>query len=358
MATNLSEVDLGNNSLAVIGNGAFGTLSEYLPESVGRVLIVHQPPLTVQADALKEELLARGFETLLAEVPDAEGSKRVEVASFLWQIMGQANFTRNDLIIGIGGGAVTDLAGFVAATWLRGISTILVPTTVLGMVDASIGGKTGINTNEGKNLVGAFHAPHAVIIDPLLIGDLSKNEILTGFAEVIKYGFIARPAMLDLMENSFEASVTPGTEEFQSLLFDSISVKAEITAEDFRESGRREYLNYGHTLGHAIEFAERYKWRHGAAISVGMVYAATLSNAIGRLSTAELDRTRSILEQFSLPTSYPLGRWNTLLAGMKRDKKSRGDVLRFVVLDGFGSPGILTGPEEHLLYTVWQDVGS
>lgn len=358
MVTDLKEIDLGNSSLAVIGNGAFKTIGEYISDSVSRVLIVHQPPLSGAADSLKSELEAAGIQALIAEVPDAEGAKRIEVASFLWQIMGQSNFTRNDLIIGIGGGAVTDLAGFVASTWLRGISSILIPTTVLGMVDASIGGKTGINTNEGKNLVGAFHAPDRVIIDPLLIGDLSNNEILTGFAEVIKYGFIAKPEMLDLIENNFEAAITPGSEEFESLLFDSISVKAEITSADFREAGRREYLNYGHTLGHAIEFAERYKWRHGAAISVGMVYAATLSNAIGRLSSAELDRTRSILEMFTLPTTYPIGRWNTLLAGMKRDKKSRGDVLRFVVLDGFGNPGILTGPEEHLLFTVWQDVGS
>ncbi len=146
---------------------------------------------------------------LLAEIPDAEAAKRVEVAAFCWQIMGQTDFTRSDVVVGLGGGATTDLAGFVAATWLRGIDVIQLPTTVLGMVDAAVGGKTGINTAEGKNLVGAFHAPRAVLCDLDVLDDLPRNELLAGYAEVVKAGFIAEPEILDLVEADVDAATDP-----------------------------------------------------------------------------------------------------------------------------------------------------
>jgi len=176
----------------VVGRGVVVELGDALGPNVRKVLVVHAPTLGARAAALREELGDR-FEVLLAEVPDAEAGKRIEVAAFCWQILGQADFTRSDAIVGLGGGAITDLAGFVAGTWLRGVRVVQVPSTVLGMVDAAVGGKTGINTNEGKNLVGVFHAPAAVLCDLELLDTLPRNEILAGFAEIVKAGFIRYP---------------------------------------------------------------------------------------------------------------------------------------------------------------------
>ena len=294
---------------------------------------------------------------LLAEIPDAEDAKRIEVAAFCWQIMGQTDFTRTDAVIGLGGGASTDLAGFVAATWLRGIKLVQVPTSVLGMVDASIGGKTGINTSEGKNLVGSFYAPAAVIVDLDTLDTIPRNEILAGFAEIVKAGFIAEPEILDIIEADVDRVTDPTTPEFRRVVELAIALKARVVGADFKEGGLREILNYGHTLGHAIEHAERYRWRHGAAISVGMVFAAELARLTGSLSDDVVDRHRSILKSLTLPIDYPVGRWQTLLATMQRDKKTRAGMLRFIVLDGLALPTVLEAPDESMLFLAYQEVG-
>jgi 3-dehydroquinate synthase len=341
----------------IVGRDILGEVHSQLGPGVKQILIVHQATLGAAAARLRESLLG-DYQVLLAEVPDAEAAKRVEVAAFCWQIMGQADFNRSDAVIGFGGGAVTDLAGFVAATWLRGVALIDIPTTVLGMVDAAIGGKTGINTAEGKNLVGAFYAPKAVIVDLATLGTLDRTEILAGFGEVVKYGFIAEPEILELIEADVDRATDPESEEFRRIVELSIGIKADVVGEDFTEKGRREILNYGHTLGHAIEHAERYQWRHGAAVSVGMMFAAELARLSGRLPDAVADRHRSVLESLTLPTSYPAGRWETLLATMQRDKKTRGSMLRFIVLDDIARPTILAGPEPSLLFAAYQEIAS
>jgi 3-dehydroquinate synthase len=348
----------GQNPYPVlIGNGLRNSIAESLPDGVRKVLVVHPPTLAVAAAELREGL-SGSVEVLLAEIPDAEAGKRVEVAAFCWQVMGQADFTRTDAVIGFGGGATTDVAGFVAATWLRGVRLIQVPTTLLGMVDASVGGKTGINTNEGKNLVGSFYAPHAVIADLDTLTALPRNEILAGFAEVVKCGFIAEPEILQTIEADLDAATNPESPQFRRMVELSIGIKARVVGEDFTEQGLREILNYGHTLGHAIEHTERYQWRHGAAVSIGMVYAAELARLNGRLSDAVVERHRSILESLSLPVSYPVGRWQTLLSIMQRDKKTRGGMLRFIVLDDIARPTILQAPEPSLMFAAYQEIGS
>ncbi|WP_029144234.1 3-dehydroquinate synthase [Microbacterium luticocti] len=333
-------------------------LPAVVPEGAAKLLLVHQPSMATAAEQLREALAATGRQVLLAEIPDAEAGKRIEVASFCWQILGQADLTRSDAVIGFGGGAVTDLAGFVAATWLRGVDVIQLPTTVLGMADAAVGGKTGINTNEGKNLVGAFWTPRAVICDLDLLDSLSANERVAGFAEVVKAGFIRHPEILDLVEADPQAAVDPGSDAFRRCMELAIGMKAQVVGQDLREAGLREMLNYGHTLGHAIEYAERYQWRHGAAISVGMMYAAELSRLAGRLDDAAVDRHRDILTSLGLPTTYRAGAWQQLLATMRRDKKARGSMLRFVVLDGIGRPTVMQAPDESLLYAAYQEIGS
>ena len=332
----------------IVGRGLLATLHDRIPLTAAKALIVHAPTLGAVAEGLREALAGR-VEVLLAEVPDAEAAKRVEVAAFCWQVMGQTD--------GLGGGATTDLAGFVAATWLRGVPLIQVPTTVLGMVDAAVGGKTGINTAEGKNLVGAFYAPRVVLADLDLLGTLPQNEILAGFAEVAKCGFIADPVILDLLEADVTVATDPSSEVFRELVERAIAVKARVVSEDFTEQGQREILNYGHTLGHAIEHAERYRWRHGAAIAIGMVYVAELAHLAGSLSAEAVDRHRRILASLTLPTGYPLGRWKTLLATMQRDKKARAGMLRFIVLDDIARPRVLNGTDESMLFAAYQEVG-
>jgi 3-dehydroquinate synthase len=342
----------------VVGRGLLESLPAKLGERVRRVLVIHPRALRLTGDTVRDELEAAGFTALTAEIPDAEEGKHIQVAAFCWQVLGQNDFTRSDAIVAVGGGAVTDLAGFVAATWLRGVKVIHMPTSLLGMVDASVGGKTGINTAEGKNLVGSFHPPAAVLVDLDTLQTLPKNELISGMAEVIKCGFIADPVILDLLENKTEAAVDAGSDVVRELIERAISVKANVVSQDLKESGLREILNYGHTLGHAIELVERYSWRHGAAVSVGMMFAAELSRSVGRLSDADADRHRTILESLGLPITYRRDRWQGLLDGMRRDKKSRGDLLRFVVLDGIAKPGILDVPDTSLLFAAYQEIAS
>jgi 3-dehydroquinate synthase len=342
----------------VVGNGLLGRLPGVLGERVRRVLVIHPRALRITGEAVREELAGAGFTAVAAEIPDAEEGKHIQVAAFCWQVLGQNDFTRSDAVVAVGGGAVTDVAGFVAATWLRGVRVVHIPTSLLGMVDAAVGGKTGINTAEGKNLVGAFHPPAAVLADMDALQTLPRNELVTGMAEVVKCGFIADPRILELVEQNTDDVADPASAVVRELVERAIAVKAEVVSADLRESGRREHLNYGHTLAHAIELAERYSWRHGAAVSVGLVYAAELARMVGRLDDATADRHRSILEALGLPVTYRGDRWAALLDGMRRDKKSRGDLLRFVVLDGVGRPGILDVPDTSLLFAAYQEIAS
>jgi 3-dehydroquinate synthase len=290
------------------------------------------------------------------EIPDGEDAKTLPVAGFCWDVLGQAGFTRSDAIVGLGGGATTDLAGWVAASWLRGVKVIQVPTTLAGMVDAAIGGKTGINTDNGKNLVGAFYPPAGVLCDLNTLETLPPNDYLAGLAEVIKCGFIADPEILTLIEGDPAGAGLPGNPAERELIERSVRIKAQVVAQDLTEKGLREILNYGHTLGHAIEKAERYRWRHGAAISIGLVYAAALGRALGRLDDATADRHRTILAATGLPTGYRPDAFGSLLETMRLDKKARGNRLRFVVLDGLARPVTVDDPDPAVLVAAYSEV--
>ncbi len=281
------------------------------------------------------------------------------MAARLWGVLGQAGFTRTDVVVGVGGGAVTDLAGFVAASWLRGVAVIQVPTTLAGMVDAAVGGKTGINIDEGKNLVGAFHPPAAVLCDTDTLRTLPPAELLPGMAEVVKHGFIADPRTLELIEADPVLAVDPTGPVLPELVERSVRVKAHVVTQDLRESSLREILNYGHTFGHAVEQVEGYRWRHGSAVSVGLVYAAALGRLSGRTPEDLARRHTDVLASLGLPVRYPDvagDRWPALLTAMSRDKKTRGATLRFVVLDGLAQPGRLEGPSEDLLRAAYREV--
>ncbi len=342
----------------VVGEHLLDQLSSLVGAAAEQVLVVHPGSLADLAAEVERQLLAAGKAVVLAAVPDGEAAKTLEGAAALWSLLGRRAFTRSDVVVGLGGGAATDLAGYVAAGWLRGVRVVQVPTTLLGMVDAAVGGKTGVNTAEGKNLVGAFHPPAGVLCDLSVLATLPAAELVSGMAEVVKAGLVADPHILEVVEEVSGRVLEPGSAALREVVERSIRVKAEVVSQDLRESGRREILNYGHTLGHAIEKVEDFRWRHGEAVSVGLVFAAELAHAVGRLGADDVARHRDLLGGLGLPVAYDGSRWPELLTAMRVDKKARGAVLRFVVLDGIGRPGRLDGPAEDLLADVFGKVSS
>ena len=338
----------------VVGHGLLGELAGML-QGAQRVAVVHPAALVATAEAIRDDLQAQQFEAHTIEVPDGEASKDLKVAAYLWDVLGHVGFTRTDAVVSVGGGATTDLAGFVAATWLRGVAVVHVPTTLLAMVDAAVGGKTGVNTAAGKNLVGAFHPPAGVLCDLTALETLPRNDYISGLAEVVKVGFTHDPEILRLLERDAAGARTPEGPHTRELVERAIAVKAAVVSDDLTEQGARETLNYGHTLGHAIEKVEDYRWRHGAAVSVGLVFVAELGRLAGRLDDETAARHRAVLESLGLPTSYA-GDWSKLLAAMRIDKKSRADRLRFVVLDALAKPRILDDPDPGLLVAAYEEV--
>ena len=333
----------------VVGHDLAGHLPAMLGEAVQRVAFLYDGTLGELAQPIVDSLVDC-YDVLALGLPPGEGGKNAGVVTDLWEALGAAGFTRSDVVVTFGGGATTDLGGFVAATWLRGVRVIHLPTTLLGMVDAAVGGKTGINTAEGKNLVGAFHSPRAVLCDLDTLATLPPEDHVAGLAEVVKCGFIADPRILELVEADGGAAARDHRSPvLAELVRRAVEVKADVVSADLREQGRREFLNYGHTLAHAIELGEDFRWRHGDAVAVGMVFAAELARAAGRLSADDVARHRRVLLALGLPTTYRQDRWPQLLEAMGRDKKTRGSMLRFVLLDGVGSPGRLEGPDPALL---------
>ncbi len=346
----------------LIGTGLLGELPAMLGEAVRRVAVIHPRALAATGEAVREDLAGQGYDAQAIEIPDGEEAKLAPVAQFCWQVLGRTGFTRSDAVVTVGGGSTTDMGGFVAATWLRGVRVVHLPTTLLAMVDAAVGGKTGMNTSEGKNLVGAFHEPAGVLCDLAALETLPHHELVSGLAEVVKCGFIADPRILELVEGDPRAAVDPGSPVLRELVERAVRVKAEVVSADLRETGGglghpgREALNYGHTLGHAIERAERYTYRHGAAVAVGMTFVAELARLAGRLDEATAERHRSVLALVGLPTSYRGAGWNELLDAMRLDKKTRGDRLRFVVLEALARPAVLTAPDPALLTAAFAEV--
>ncbi|XAS75485.1 3-dehydroquinate synthase [Dermatophilaceae bacterium Sec6.4] len=355
---NATTITVGTAYDVVIGNGVLQQLPQVVPAAATRVLLVHAPVLAERAEQLAEALRAAGRRVLVQQLPDAEHAKTVDVMTRLWSVLGEAGFTRSDVIVALGGGATTDLGGFVAASWLRGVGVIQLPSTVLGMVDAAVGGKTGINTPEGKNLVGAFHEPLAVLADLDLLDTLPAPDLAAGLAEVAKCGFIADPQILELIRVDPGAACDPRGDVLPELIHRAVAVKARVVAADLRESSLREILNYGHTFAHAIEQVEHYTWRHGDAVSVGMVYVAELSRRAGLIDAGLVAAHREILTSLGLPTSYRGGRFEELLAAMRRDKKTRGDLLRFVALTGIAQVTRLQGPSDADLRAAYDAVSA
>jgi 3-dehydroquinate synthase len=356
----VTRVDVGGDSpyQVVIGTGVLGELPSLAGPAARAVAVVHPAGLGEIARPVCGVLAAAGYTVHPLEVPAGEAAKDIAVAADLWGRLAEHRLTRADVIVGVGGGATTDLAGFVAATWLRGVRLVLVPTTLLAITDAAIGGKTAVNIAAGKNLVGAFHPPAGVLADLAVLESLPPGDYASGLAEVIKAGFIADPVILDLIEDDPAGAMVPHGRHTRELVERAVRMKAGVTGADPREAGRREILNYGHTLGHAIEKVEGYRIRHGEAVAIGMVYAAELARLAGRLDPITVHRHRRVLTAAGLPTTYLAGAWPVLRPAMAVDKKSRGRALRFVVLEAPGRPVILDDPAEELLTRAYQEVTS
>ena len=336
-----------------IGEGTMNHLPDVLGEGVARVALIHTQPVQRHSDHARTLLRQAGYTVSDIVVPDAEAGKTVDVANGVWRRLGDEGFTRSDAIVGLGGGATTDLAGFIAATWMRGIRYVNCPTSLLAMVDASTGGKTGINTEAGKNLVGSFYTPAGVLADMRTLATLPNDIFIEGLGEVAKSGFIMDPEILRILEDhaselrSFDGAMflDSGLKDVVAELIEhTVGVKAYHVSADLKEAGLREFLNYGHTLGHAIEKLEHFRWRHGNAVAVGCVYAAELSHLLGYIDQDLVDYHRSLLDSLGLPTSWNNGSWSDVLALMHRDKKARGNKLRFVVLESVGHPIHLEDP--------------
>jgi 3-dehydroquinate synthase len=340
----------------VVGTGVLSELPSLLGDQVRNVVVVHAAGLAGIAAPVCQALAGAGYAVRPEPVPDGEAAKDISVAAGLWSQLAAAGVGRSDAIVGVGGGAVTDLAGFVAATWLRGVRVVHVPTTLLGMIDAAVGGKTAINTPDGKNLVGAFYPPAGVLADTRVLASLPSAEYVSGLAEVIKAGFIADPAILDLIEADPGGAVRPGGLHERELIERAIAMKAAVVSADLREAGLRETLNYGHTLGHAIERVENYSIRHGEAVSIGLCFAAAVSRLAGRLDAPTAQRHRTVLASVGLPVRYQADAWPALRKAMTVDKKTRAARLRLVVLDRLAVPGIMTDPPEELLELGYAEV--
>ena len=320
----------------IVGRALLARLDELLPpfEGAQKAVVVTHPSLTDLSATVAESVQRSGLATQVVEVPEGEGSKTLAQAERLYGLLAGAGAHRRDLVVSVGGGVLSDLCGFVAATYHRGMPVVHVPTTLLAQVDAAIGGKTGVNTAHGKNLVGAIHQPVAVVCDIDALRGLPQEELVSGLAEVCKYGFIAAPELLELLEKRAPDILGRDPELLEEIVATCVEIKAAIVARDERESGERAHLNYGHTFGHAIEHYSGL--RHGEAISVGMVCAACLASELGLLEENAVALHRRILGSLGLPITTEL-RIDELEGIWRHDKKYDGEV-RFVVLEGLGRP--------------------
>ena len=349
----------------VIGHDLADRLPGLLGDEVQRVAVVLADALAgVAAPVL--QVLEAAYDVTVLTVPDGERAKTAAVAAACWDALGTAGFTRSDAVVTVGGGATTDLGGFVAATWMRGVRVVHVPTTLLAMVDAAVGGKTGIDTPAGKNLVGSFHEPAGVLCDLATLASLPRAELVAGLGEVVKCGFIADPAVLELVEGHDADAITAdpaGSAVLRELVERAVRVKAEVVGGDLKETGGtgghpgREVLNYGHTLAHAIERTEDYGIRHGEAVAIGCVYVAELAARAGGLDPALVQRHREAFGKVGLPTSYAGADFEDLHRAMLVDKKARGSQLRFVVLRDLATPAVLAGPSMADLRAAYAAIG-
>jgi 3-dehydroquinate synthase len=287
-----------------------------------------------------------GCDVASVMLPDGEAYKTVATMQVILDALVELRANRGVSVIALGGGVVGDMAGFAAACYMRGVDFIQVPTTLLAQVDSSVGGKTGVNHEQGKNLIGAFHQPQVVLIDTDTLGTLPDRELSAGLAEVIKYGAICDAEFFAWLEANMPALITRHPDALEHAIRRCCEIKAEVVAEDERETGRRAILNFGHTFGHAIEQSQGYgEWLHGEAVAAGMIMAAKLSG----LAAADVQRLAALVAAAGLPTAPPGIAADVWMSAMGMDKKVQGKQLRFVLLNAIGDSHVTSDYDESLL---------
>lgn len=329
------ELPGGRSYPVLVGPGAVGELASVVPPGARRVAVVTQASVPVEVDP--------GVEHRVFRIGDGETAKSLSTVEELCSAFAGWGLTRADVVVGVGGGVVTDVAGFAAASYHRGLPVVHVATTLLAQIDAAIGGKTGVNLPEGKNLVGAFWQPAAVLCDTTVLETLPEREMACGLGEMAKYHFLGGDDLGggDLGGGGTAADDGPGL-TLEQRVARCVQIKAEVVAADEREAGRRAVLNYGHTLGHALETTGRYDLRHGEAVAIGLVYAAELARSLGRIDDERVAEHRRVVDGYGLSGSLPAGADpDELMAAMGRDKKAI-DGLTFV-LDGPDGVEVVSG---------------
>ena len=354
-------VDLGPRSYPVhIGAGLLSSLSELLtPLGVGgHVGLVSSAPIHDHYGAtVTAGLEAAGCQVTTSLIPNGEQAKNLETVARLYNTFIQAGLDRSSTLVALGGGVVGDLTGYVAATLFRGIGLVQIPTTMLAMVDSSIGGKTGVNHPLGKNLIGAFHQPLAVIIDPAVLSTLPKREMTSAFSELLKMGAIADHTFFRFLVSNTRAILELADPELVlQAITEACDIKAAVVSEDEREGDRRRILNFGHTLGHALEATLGYgSLRHGEAVAMGMVGAGFISRQITGLSERDYEELLAALEPLDLPKLPPLKR-PAILQYLLHDKKVRRGKLHFVLLEALGRPVITNAVDESLIAAALDEI--
>lgn len=295
--------------------------------------------ISIHGDRALKSLSEADFQALSYSVPSGEASKSPEELWKIYDWLVENRVERGSTIVVIGGGVVGDLAGYAAATYLRGLNLVQVPTTLVAMMDSSIGGKVAINHPQGKNLIGAFYQPKLVLADVQMLSSLPHRELTSGWAEVIKHGVIMDPGLLHLLEQDYEHVIALEPEKATEVVKRSAALKGRVVSQDERESDLRMILNYGHTIGHSLEAATEYgQYLHGEAVAIGMMGAALISEKVAGLPHEQVERQRSLLTKYRLPTSLPEMNIDQLIEGMTLDKKVRGKLLRWVLVQGIGVP--------------------
>ena len=329
------DVDLGLRSYDIhIDNGLIGRAGTLLSAAMGRTaaVITNSTIAPLYLTALKNSLAAAGFKVFEIVLPDGEQFKTLDTMHVIYDQLLGFGLDRSGFLVALGGGVVGDMTGFAAATFLRGIPFVQIPTTLLAQVDSSVGGKTGVNLPGGKNMVGAFYQPKAVIIDPLVLQTLPERELRAGLAEVIKYGVISDPGFFAFLESNLRAIMRLDTAALASVIVRCCSIKADITSRDEREQGVRAHLNFGHTLGHAVETLTGYAdFLHGEAVAIGMCAAAQLAQSLGLCGAADVQRIEGLVTSAGLPVAAPLFPAVDYLHVMLKDKKKTGSTVNFVL---------------------------
>jgi 3-dehydroquinate synthase len=334
-------VNLGENSYDIlIGSGLLSTLGRECSGRglSGRVAVITNPAVArLYSDQIRESLAESGNQVTVVEIPDGEEYKNSATLNRVYDDLIEAGLDRKSFIVALGGGVVGDLAGFAAATYLRGIPFVQVPTTLLAQVDSSVGGKTAIDHPRGKNLIGAFYQPRLVLIDVETLSTLPQREFRAGLAEVVKYGVAIDQTFFEYLERNSDKILAMERECLTHVIQRCCELKAQVVELDEKESGLRAILNYGHTLGHAMETLAGYSQLvHGEAVAIGMALAARVSMACGHCNDQDIARIVALLNRFGLPHSTPQAERNRLVETLLTDKKSRGGVIKFICNRGIG----------------------